>query len=484
MSSTPPIEPLEEEKTSLYTVEVDDVKKEEDLKSSYSSDRESQSLHILRDYAGGNVRASSPNAFSEMSIDDRHSLHATRRGSESRNISSSAAPAVGLKGKARAFWARNKGLALVLVAQIFGSLMNMTARLLELEGNHGKGFDPFQILFARMGITVILATLYMWWKGIPHFLLGEPEVRGLLVARGLTGFFGVFGMYFSLQYLPLADATVITFLAPGVSCWACSYILKEPFTRMEQMASLLALSGVVLIARPTSLFSRHDAPPPATGEGEGLPVVPGNTTTTVVLDRFNMDKVSPEKRLLAVAIAMLGVFGAAGAFTTLRWIGKRAHPLISVNYFAAWCTIVSAVMMFVLKDVGLLLPGNLFEWSLLFFMGLSGFIFQFLLAAGLQAEKSSRATNMMYTAMLFALTFDKLIFGTTPTLLSIVGSSLILGSAIYVAMHRESSKVADPLDGGLPIASTGEEELGLVNAFEMEEEEEEAVNEESDEQRP
>jgi hypothetical protein len=62
---------------------------------------------------------------------------------------------------------------------------------------------------------------------------------------------------------------------------------------------------------------------------------------------------------------------------------------------------------------------------------------QFLLAAGLQYEKSSRATNMVYTQMLFALSFDKLIWGTTPGVLSITGSSLILGSAIYVAMHKE-----------------------------------------------
>lgn len=147
---------------------------------------------------------------------------------------------------------------------------------------------------------------------------------------------------------------------------------------MEQMASLVALFGVVLIARPTSLFTRHGAPPLATGEADGLPVVPvvpANATNAAIPDRFNMDHISPEKRLLAVGIAMLGVFGAAGAYTTIRWIGKRAHPLVSVNYFATWCTIVSTVMMFALKDVGLVLPGNLFEWSLLFFLGISGFIF-------------------------------------------------------------------------------------------------------------
>jgi hypothetical protein len=36
---------------------------------------------------------------------------------------------------------------------------------------------------------------------------------------------------------------------------------------------------------------------------------------------------------------------------------------------------------------------------------------QFLLAAGLQYEKSSRATNMVYIQMLFALAFDKLVWG-------------------------------------------------------------------------
>ncbi len=60
-----------------------------------------------------------------------------------------------------------------------------------------------------------------------------------------------------------------------------------------------------------------------------------------------------------------------------------------------------------------------------------------LLATGLAYEKSSRATNMVYMQMIFALSFDQLVFGTTPGALSIVGSSLILGSAIYVALNKE-----------------------------------------------
>lgn len=71
---------------------------------------------------------------------------------------------------------------------------------------------------------------------------------------------------------------------------------------------------------------------------------------------------------------MLGVCGTVVAFTTIRWIGKRAHPLISVNYFAAWCTIVSFVMQFVLPGVGFLLPADAKEWGYLIFLGICGFI--------------------------------------------------------------------------------------------------------------
>ena len=67
---------------------------------------------------------------------------------------------------------------------------------------------------------------------------------------------------------------------------------------------------------------------------------------------------------------------------------------------------------------------------------------------------------MVYMQMLFALSFDKLVWGTTPGTLSIIGSSLILGSAIYVAMNKEDPKKI----GGLRERGDGEEERGLMSA--------------------
>ncbi|KAH0357157.1 hypothetical protein KCU81_g798, partial [Aureobasidium melanogenum] len=377
-------------------------------------------------------------------------------------------PSWSAKWQARlhATWVRNAGLFYMLLAQVFGVMMNVTTRLLEIEGNKGKGLHPFQILFARMSITVVLSSLYMYYTKTPHFPLGHREVRWLLVARGLGGFWGVFGMYYSLIYLPLADATVITFLAPSLTCWVCSILLKEPFTKIDKIGSLVSLVGVVFIARPTSLFFSSSEAPPASG---GTEVIGSNSTVTTP-DASNYDNVTPAERLAAVGIALVGVGGSVIAYTTIRWIGKRAHPLISVNYFATWCTIVSIVAQLTLPGIGFLLPADAKEWGYLVFLGACGFIMQFLLAAGLSYEKSSRATNMAYTSMLFALGFDRFIFGQTPGLTSIIGSTLILGSAIYMAMQKDKGDGRKTeTTGGL--AQNRDEEEGLMRGVQEGDEE-------------
>lgn len=128
---------------------------------------------------------------------------------------------------------------------------------------------------------------------------------------------------------------------------------------------------MVFIARPTSFFSSSASAPPASGDGD---VSPATNGTVTLPDASNYDNVTPMQRLGAVGIALVGVFGAVCAYTTIRWIGKRAHPLISVNYFAAWCTFVSLVMQFALPGVGFLLPADLKEWGYLFFLGTCGFV--------------------------------------------------------------------------------------------------------------
>ncbi|KAM7217158.1 putative transport protein [Rhypophila decipiens] len=345
-------------------------------------------------------------------------------------------------------------MVLVAASQFFGALMNLSARILEFDGDNG-GMHPFQILFARMAITTVCACIYMYYSKVPHFPLGAKEVRWLLVIRGVTGFFGIFPLWMSLMYLPLAEATVISFLAPSVAGFVCHLVIKTPFTRREQIASLLALGGVVLIARPTSLFQMgQDAA--ATG------AVAGNGTTTDVASshRHSVEDATPAERLAGIGLGLVGVLGAAGAFSAIRVIGTRAHPLISVTYFSVWCTIVSSTALVVAPmlnigqpDIKFGLPASAYQWFLLIALGICGFFMQFMLTSGLGKDaKSNRANAMVYTHMLWAAGFDRFIFGHEMSGLSLAGCGLIIGSALWVALAKKDGgekKVTDVEgDGG------------------------------------
>jgi len=49
-------------------------------------------------------------------------------------------------------------------------------------------------------------------------------------------FIGLFGIYFSLQYLSLSDATVLTFLAPICTVFTGALFLGETFSRRQVLA--------------------------------------------------------------------------------------------------------------------------------------------------------------------------------------------------------------------------------------------------------
>ena len=121
------------------------------------------------------------------------------------------------------FWARNRGVILVGVSQLFGALMNLCARLLERDEG---GMHPFQILFARMGITTLCAVIYMYYTKVPHFPFGAKEVRLLLVVRGTSGFVSRVSMDLASRRLTTV-LRVVWYLWSMVCISVISYTVKR-----------------------------------------------------------------------------------------------------------------------------------------------------------------------------------------------------------------------------------------------------------------
>jgi drug/metabolite transporter (DMT)-like permease len=329
----------------------------------------------------------------------------------------------------RAFCHRNLGLLLVFVAQMFASIMAMTTRLLAT--SFETKFHALQIIFVRMLFTGLIGSAYMWYKQVPGFPLGPRQVRGLLIIRGMAGSIGLFGLYYSLSFLDISDATVITFLIPILTAFVCWLALGEPFTIKEASAGLIAFVGVLFIARPAFLFPKspdanHPRAAEAVGESGILPPV----------------EATPAQRTVAVACAILGAFAAATAYATIRIIGKRAHSLVSVNYFAVLATVMSFSILLIHPDLQFQIPQTPVQWALLASIGVSGFLLQVLLTEGLQREKAGRATNLIYTQLVFALIIERVVWGTVPPASSLIGSVFVIGAALWVSMQK--NKPAEP----------------------------------------
>ncbi|OJA18256.1 hypothetical protein AZE42_13185 [Rhizopogon vesiculosus] len=263
------------------------------------------------------------------------------------------------------------------------------------------------------GITLIGCVIYMIIKRIPDPITGPKGVRMLLIFRGITGFFGLIGLYWSLQYLSVADTTVLTFLAPLATALAGWIFLKEGYSVKQGVAAVFSLLGVVLIARPPFLF-------------ESPAVIPVG---------HQVPEATPAERLIGVGACMISVLGATGAYTTIRAIGKRAHPMHVMTFFSLWSTIMASVGMVVFK-IPVVYPRS-WMWSLLLILiGVFGFTAQTLLTMGLQRETVSRGATGMYVQALFAVVLEGLFFGIIPSLLSVLGAAIIISSAIYVVLTK------------------------------------------------
>ncbi|EAU83500.1 integral to membrane protein [Coprinopsis cinerea okayama7 len=320
--------------------------------------------------------------------------------------------------KAKAKVRSNTGLLLIAASQAFFSLMNVAVKKLNT-------IDPpvtaLQLIVVRMGITYLCCMVYMLAAKIPDPFLGPKGVRILLAFRGFTGFFGLFGIYYSLQYLSLSDATVLTFLSPMCTAVTGALLLGETLTKRQ------ALAG-------------------------------GKSRV------FRCAHLRAQRKLQSVAL--LGVLGATGAYTTIRAIGKRAHPLHVLTSFSSQCVIVAAIGMIV-KHESFVIPARLAWLAMLAMIGVFGFLAQVLLTMGLQRETASRGSMAVYTQIVFATIFERVFFNIKPSLLSAIGTSLIIGSAMYVALSKKpDEKDSKPSGNAVKLQRVSEDgmEEGLLSS--------------------
>jgi drug/metabolite transporter (DMT)-like permease len=271
------------------------------------------------------------------------------------------------------------GVRHMVAAAFFFSLMSL---LVKLAGDRLPGS---QLVLARAVVCLVLSWLWLRRAGVSPWG-SNPR---MLLLRGLAGTVGLFCFYYALIMLPLAEAVVISHMAPIFTAILAAVALSEPINRRLAVAILFSACGVLAIVRPEFLFGASEMQ--AAREPWGL------------------------------AIGFVGALASACAYVLIRRIGDRENPLTTVFYFP----LVTLPISLPLAAIEWLWPTPL-EWLMLLGLGVATQLAQVHMTRGLALVPAGRATAISYIQVVLAALWGVLIFGEVPDLLTLAGAAMVL----------------------------------------------------------
>lgn len=271
-------------------------------------------------------------------------------------------------------------LPLFLVAGLCLSSLDATAKYLV------RDHSLWVVVWARYAGQMVVVTPFAWHRAGPGFWrTGKP---GLQLLRSLFLVLATLGFWGGLRYLPLAEASSITFLAPTFVVLLSWPLLHERAPRARQIASTVGFIGILILLRPGSAVM-HPA---------------------VVL-------------LLAAALA-----NALYQLLTRRLLDEKLPT--TLFYSASVGTVVLTLGLPLATDLTRLMAIGIAPLVLLGV--LAGIGHWCMTHAYLQAP-ASLLTPFTYLQILWATAFGYLMFGQHPDRLSALGMAVVVASGVALA---------------------------------------------------
>lgn len=262
-----------------------------------------------------------------------------------------------------------------LMAKLLGG-DHLGAPLHALQISHGR------FLFAFIAIATTARVMRLRFQA--------PDLR-THVARSVAGWSGVTLMFASVAFIPLADATAISFLNPVFAMVLAIPLLGERVGPWRWGAAGLAVIGAIVLIRP--------------GAGSFQPAA-----------------------LLALgAAALLGL----EIIFIKRLTGREAPLQILLINNAIGLSIATIAVLFVFQSPT---PA---QWAALAALGLMMAGAQSLFIQSMRRADASFAVPFSYATLVFAGLYDLAAFGVVPQATSLIGGAIIVSAAL-ILVWRES----------------------------------------------
>jgi drug/metabolite transporter (DMT)-like permease len=248
---------------------------------------------------------------------------------------------------------------------------------------------------------MVVSTPIAWRRGGPGFWrtrhLRIQLVRSLCLVTATACFFG------GLRFLPLAEASAITFLAPMFAIVFSGPLLGERPTRSRWLSAIGGFLGVLLLIRPGSAVFH-----PATG-------------------------------LLVLA----AISNAFYQLLTRKVPGDSAHT--TLFYSGLVGTIVLSAMVAAAGGFHVDLSAR--ETLLFMLLGTLAGLGHFCLIGAFLRAPASLVAPFTYVHMLWATLYGYLIFDQLPDGLSALGMAVIVGSGVALVWHERWARSGPRRDG-------------------------------------
>ncbi len=111
----------------------------------------------------------------------------------------------------------------------------------------GGKFDAFELVFVRAIVGLFLVIPLISHSGIAALKTTRMPMH---VVRTLFGLFAMATLYYALVEVPIAQATVLTFLIPLFTTIAAGTVLRERVGIHRWTATLVGFGGALIIIRP------------------------------------------------------------------------------------------------------------------------------------------------------------------------------------------------------------------------------------------
>ena len=279
------------------------------------------------------------------------------------------------------------GIGLMLLSMFVFSAVDTIAKVLTTD------FHPLQIVWTRQLGLVAGVFVMMALRGASFF---ETKHRKLQLARGLMAALSAALFITAINYVPLADAIAVTFVAPFVVTMFSALLLKEKVGIHRWSAVIVGFLGTLVILRP------------------------------------GFDGFEPAL-LLAVLAAVL--------FAFRQIISRYLSGSDKTETTVAYTALVAVMVLFIPLPFVWQTPVSGFHLLLMAIMAILAGLGELLVIKALEVALAVVVSPVHYTILIWGSLYGYFVFGDFPDYLTWIGAIIIILSGLYT-LYRERKRAA------------------------------------------